>query len=157
MSITVRRAVSEDLAILLQFEQGLIKAELPMDDTIIRNEITHYYDIPAMLDDKHTIILLAEMDGHAVGCGYGKILENNRWSVNKSYGYIGFMYVDEAYRGRGISDMIIKDLCQWFRENNLNEVRLKVYEKNESAIKAYLKSGFNEHMKEMRFTIQPEG
>ncbi len=153
MSIRIRPAVIDDLPVLLEFEQGLVQAELPMDDTIIRNEVTHYYDIPALIESPEALLLIAEDGGKPVACGYGKIMENNRWSVHKLYGYVGFMYVSENYRGQGISDRIIAGLCDWFREKGLQEVRLKVYEDNPSAIKAYKKSGFSEHMKEMRMKL----
>ncbi len=154
MNIHIRKATIDDLDTLLEFEQGLIKAELPMDETIIRNEVTHYYDLPFLINSPETNLLVAEIDGKTIGCGYGRIMENERWSIEKMYGYVGFMFVLEAFRGLGVSDHIINTLCDWFRENGLKEVRLKVYENNPSAIKAYKKSGFTEHQKVMRLKIK---
>jgi GNAT superfamily N-acetyltransferase len=153
MNLSIRPASIEDLPVLLEFEQGLIKAELPMDETIIRNEVTHYYDIPYFINSPETNLLLAETDGKVIGCGYGKVMENERWSIEKQYGYVGFMFVAEAFRGKGVSDMIIRAQCEWFRKKGLKEVRLKVYESNPSAIAAYRKSGFTEHQKIMRLKI----
>jgi GNAT superfamily N-acetyltransferase len=153
MNIHIRKATLDDMPALLEFEQGLVDAERPMDDMIIAKEVTHYYDIPALIHGPDVTLLVAETDGKNIGCGYGRIMENNRWNIEKLYGYIGFMYVLPEFRGKGISDRIINRLCEWFREKGLREVRLKVYETNEPAIKAYRKSGFFEHMKEMRMKI----
>jgi GNAT superfamily N-acetyltransferase len=154
METRIRKATLEDLPILLAFEQGLIEAELPMDDHIITTEPTHYYDIPALIEAPDTILLVAETSNkEVIGCGYGKIMEGPGWSINKQYGHVGFMFVRNDYRGQGISNRIIDELCEWFRENNLKEARLRVYEKNPGAIKSYKRSGFEELRKEMRMKL----
>src|SRR5687767_12106385 len=113
----IRKATLDDLPILLEFEQGLIRAELPMDDSIITTEPTHYYDIPSLINSADTMMMVAETnDNVLVGCGYGKIMENPAWSIEKQYGHIGFMFVRDEYRGQGISNRIIDQLCAWFKE-----------------------------------------
>jgi len=154
MIVRIRKATLHDLDILLEFEQGLILAELPMDDTIISTEITHYYDIPAYIKSADTLMLVAENDKEVIGCGYGKIMDSPIWSTNQQYGHIGFMFVKDAHRGQGISNLIIDKLCEWFKENNLKEARLKVYEKNPGAIKAYKRSGFEELRREMSVKLK---
>ena len=65
-------------------------------------------------------------------------------------GYLGFMYVDEAHRGRGLNKLIIDDLILWCKSRGVNEIRLAVYQDNPSAIKAYEKVGFEKHLITMR-------
>ena len=48
--ITIRKATIEDLPVLLEFEQGVLRAERPMDRNLkIKN--TYYYDIPNLIKD----------------------------------------------------------------------------------------------------------
>ena len=74
MVIQIRTATHADLPILLEFEQGLIGADRPMDP-LLKTEKTHYYNLPKMLDNENIEIAIAEIDGKPVGCGYGKIIK----------------------------------------------------------------------------------
>ena len=49
------------------------------------------------------------------------------------------MYVEPAYRGKGINQMIIAALKTWAYSRNVTELRLDVYHDNANAIKAYEK------------------
>ena len=71
---------------------------------------------------------------------------------HKWYGYLGFMYTMPEFRGMGINQKITQGLISWCHENGLKEVRLTVYQDNESAVNAYLKSGFETHIMEMRLS-----
>ncbi|WP_226294366.1 GNAT family N-acetyltransferase [Aquimarina algicola] len=149
----IRTASIEDLPILLDFEQKIIEVERPMDPTIKQNEKINYYDIGAYITDSNTEVVVAEIDGEIVGSGYGQVRDRKRFFFPQKKGYIGFMYVKDEHRGKGISQAIIKYLCHWFQENNLHEIRLTVYEKNPKAIRAYEKAGFEKHLVEMRIDL----
>ncbi|MBP5201820.1 N-acetyltransferase [bacterium] len=49
---------------------------------------------------------------------------------------------DEAYRGRGYAGMMIESVCRELTSKGIDKVYLAVSTNNESAIKAYIKSGF---------------
>lgn len=49
---------------------------------------------------------------------------------------------DEAYRGRGYAGMMIESVCRELSSKGIDKVYLAVSTNNESAIKAYKKSGF---------------
>ncbi len=151
--MTIRPAKKEDLPILLDFEQKLIEAERPMDVTL-KTEKINYYDIGAYIDTKNTEVVVAEIDNTIVGSGYGQIRNREDYFKQKQIGYIGFIYVKEEHRGKGISQKVIQYLYDWFKTKNLDEVRLTVYEKNPRAIKAYEKVGFEKHLIEMRINLK---
>ena len=65
MKLHIRPATKEDLPVLLEFEQGLIAAERPMDPSI-RRERVHYYDLEEFLKDPDRCLLVGELDGQAV-------------------------------------------------------------------------------------------
>lgn len=152
VTITIRKASLHDLDTLLAFEQGLITAERPMDPCLAMGHI-NYYDIPALIRASQSVIMMAFDGDKPVGCGSGRIMESAGHLHESHYGHVGFMYVSEEYRGRGISGIIINSLLEWFREKGLREVRLRVYEVNSPAIKSYTKIGFMEHQKEMRLEL----
>ena len=60
--ITIRKATIEDLPVLLEFEQGVLRAERPMDRTLKLNN-TYYYDIPNLIEDPLVELVIAEIKG----------------------------------------------------------------------------------------------
>ena len=148
-SLTIRKARIDDLPILRVFEQGVIAAERPFDESI-QPDPTHYYDLPAMLESSHIELLVAETGGKVVGSGYARIEASRHYLKHQQHAYLGFMYVEPAYRGRSINKAILKALEKWAAEQGMTELRLDVYELNEPAIKAYEKAGFSKLMVQMR-------
>lgn len=149
--MTIRPATIKDLPILLDFEQKIIETERPMDPTLIQNKKISYYNIEDYILADHTEVLVAEIDGEIVGSGYGQIRNRKKYFKQKQLGYIGFIYLKKEFRGQGISQKIIQNLCNWFSSKKIEEIRLTVYDKNPKAIKAYEKVGFQKHIVEMRF------
>lgn len=146
---TIRKATLDDLGILLDFEQGLIKAERPMDPTIQEGKIS-YYDIGAFIRADDTEVVVAEFEGKIVASGYARIKDDRHYLKHDKQGYLGFMFVLEEHRGKGLNKLIIEELVKWCRDRAIYEIRLDVYEENIQAIKAYEKAGFKKHMITMR-------
>jgi RimJ/RimL family protein N-acetyltransferase len=161
MSITIRPATTADLPTLLRFEQGVISAERPMDPTIQDGPI-HYYDLYAMLASPHIHLVVAETNETAadgtnhptlIGSGYARIDPSRHYLKHTHHAYCGFMYVDPAYRGKGVNQLIIDALKAWAKSKNLTELRLDVYTTNDAAIRAYEKAGFAPYLINMRMEI----
>jgi ribosomal protein S18 acetylase RimI-like enzyme len=147
--ITIREAALHDLETLLRFEQGVIGAERPFDPTLGDDPI-RYYDIKEMIRATHIQLVVAEVDGALAGCGYARIEDAKPYLKHRQYAYLGFMYTEPEYRGRGINQRIIDSLKEWSLSRGITEMRLEVYAGNLVAQKAYVKAGFDRHMIEMR-------
>lgn len=147
--VLIRKATSNDLDTLLQFEQGVIEAELPFDPTLKHTEI-HYYDLKSFLASEQVAVMVAEKNKLVVGCGYVKIEKAKPYLQHKYYGYLGFMYVLPEHRGKGINQLIIDALKVWALSKGITELRLEVYADNLPAIKAYEKVGFQPLLLQMR-------
>jgi ribosomal protein S18 acetylase RimI-like enzyme len=152
MKITVRPATTADIPTLLRFEQGVMAAERPMDPTIKDGPI-HYYDFNVLLTSPHIHLVVAETDGTLIGSGYARIDPSRHYLKHTHHAYCGFMYVEPAYRGKGVNQLIIDSLTSWARSRNLTELRLDVYTTNVIAIRAYEKAGFSPYLINMRMGI----
>ena len=152
MSISIRKATPADLPTLLRFEQGVIAAERPMDPTIQDGPI-HYYDLNKMLTSPHIHLVVAETAGTLIGSGYARIDPSRHYLKHAQHAYLGFMYVEPAYRGKGVNQLVIDALNTWARSQNLTELRLDVYTTNENAIRAYEKAGFTPYLINMRMGL----
>ncbi|TAL46043.1 MAG: GNAT family N-acetyltransferase [Chitinophagaceae bacterium] len=153
--IIIRQANSSDLEILLRFEQGVMHAERPFDPTLKQGPL-HYYDIEELIHAPHIELVVAELNGQQVGCGYARIEKAKPYLQHSQYAYLGFMYTDPAHRGKGINKLIIESLKRWTLSQNITEMRLEVYYNNSAAIIAYEKAGFTKHMIEMRMPLKEE-
>lgn len=153
MSIIVRKANLEDLPILLEFEQGVIKAERPFDPTIKEGNIV-YYNIPDLISNPNSDIFVVEIENHIVASGYAKVKSDRHYLKHECQGYLGFMFVTDHHRGKQLNKLIIDALLEWCKSRNIFEIRLDVYPDNVSAIKAYEKIGFKRHMINMRLNIE---
>lgn len=153
ISITTRKALLEDLDVLLTFEQGIITAERPFDSTLKEGTI-HYYDIKEMIlaDDVEVIVAIA--DDTIIGSGYARIETPKNYLKHTKFAYLGFMYVVPERRGLGVINHVIKGLHSWISIHDIDEVRLDVYDENTGAIKAYEKAGFRKHMVNMRMSLK---
>ncbi|WBX77781.1 GNAT family N-acetyltransferase [Tenacibaculum ovolyticum] len=151
--ITTRAAIQEDLPILLEFEQGLINFERPFDPTL-KDEKISYYDIKAMILSDDVEVIVAVDGKRVVGSGYGRIDEAKPYLKHAKFVYLGFMFVDDSYRGKGINKLIIETLYAWAISKNTYEVRLDVYADNPGAIRAYEKAGFSKHLINMRRSLK---
>ena len=151
--ITIRKATTEDLSILYEFEQGVLHAERPMDKTLkLKN--TYYYDIPNLIDDSNVELVVGEINGVTVGCGYARIKQARDCFQFDQFSYLGFMFTKEDYRGKGVNKTIMNYLYDWSLSRGIYEVRLEVYPSNNAAIKAYEKVGMQATMHTMRIDLR---
>jgi ribosomal protein S18 acetylase RimI-like enzyme len=151
-AITVRQATTGDLDALERFQQGVVSAERAFDPTL-RSGAVHYYEIGSMLSRDDVLFLVAESDAQAVGCGFARIEEAEPFFTHEVHAYFGLMYVEPAYRGRGVNGKILDSLKRWCRARQVTETRLDVYQGNTAAIKAYEKAGFCKLSIEMRMSL----
>jgi len=145
----VRSATIDDLEDLLAFEQGIIQFERPYDPTLSEDPIT-YYDLSELIASDDTEVVVVEFESKIIASGYAKIKQALPYLDHKKYTYLGFMYTQTDFRGKGINSIVIDRLKKWSVSKGIQEIRLTVYDDNGGAIKAYEKAGFKKHIIEMR-------
>ncbi|UPZ13684.1 GNAT family N-acetyltransferase [Flavobacterium humidisoli] len=150
--ISIRPAVNADLPKLAEFLQFLVNAERPFDVTLKEGEI-FYYDIQEIILDSKSEVLVIDFNNQIIGCGYAQIRDAKPYQKHEFFGYLGFMYVDPEFRGRGYNNQLINSLKKWVLSQGITEVRLEVYSENEVAVNAYKKAGFEPISTTMRFDI----
>jgi len=150
--ISIRKADLKDLQTLLDFEQGVIKAERPLDP-FLNNGPLSYYDLPEMISSRSFHLIVAVVNEEVIASGYVRIETAQKYHKNPQHGYIGFMYVKKSFRGKKISTLILDSLRNWATKKNLKELRLDVYSNNTPAIKAYERFGFLKSLVNMRIDI----
>ena len=152
--VVIRQATVSDLEILLEFEQAMIEAERPFDPAIRRGEDVRYYDLEKLIRSTDSEILVAEIGGQVIGCGYARIEPSKAFFRHDRHSYLGFMYVVPEHRGKGVNKAVLDALEAWTESRGVNEMQLEVYVQNIAAIRAYEKSGFAANVLEMRKSLR---
>ena len=119
-SISIRTATLNDLETLLQFEQGLIAAEKPLDPFLGKGKL-YYYNIPEMITAQNVHLIVAVSNKELVASGYVRIENAKHYHKNPIHGYVGFIYVKPSFRGQKISNAILESLKSWAKNKDLNE------------------------------------
>ena len=151
--ITIREAVKSDVPVLRKYEQEVVNAERPMNPAIKESGVI-YYDLEALIENPRATILLACDGDKIVATGYALEKAAKDYLDHEAFAYLGFMYTDPDYRGRGLNGKIVDALLDWSKKAGLTEIKLDVYRDNEPAIRAYEKKGFKRHMIEMRLRTE---
>ena len=152
MKVNIRKAKLGDLDKLLEFEQDLITSERPFDESL-KNETITYYDIKKLIGDEDSQLLVAEYEGELIASGYALIRKSEAFEKCDYFSYLGFMYVDPKHRRKGINKQVIDTLIEWSKSKGIREIRLEVYDKNQSAVLAYEKLGFKRTSVKMRIEV----
>lgn len=150
--IKIRKAELNDLATLLEFEQAIIEYERPFEELMQAGKF-NYYDLKEFIAGDTAEVLVAELDGQLIGSGFARLKDSRFYLRDEYHAYLGFMYVDPNFRGKGVNQLIVKKLIDWSKNKGMKSVCLTVFEDNEAAIKAYNKVGFRKQFVEMRLNL----
>lgn len=107
------------------------------------------------VNDMQGAIYVAEYQNSIVGFIQGIITNHsdevmhNLSHVKSTDGWIGLLFLDPKYRGKGIGQLLLNKMKSYFQMNNCNTMRLKVASDNKLAIGVYAHYGFKQNDIEM--------
>lgn len=139
--MNIRVATLEDVPSLLALEQNIIDSERPYDPYLREDNVT-YYDIPGLISDSDSCLVVVESDSVIAGSGYAQIRVSRSCHSHQKHCYLGFIYLEPDYRGKSVGKLILDRLKEWGTGRNMQHFHLNVYSENKSAIRAYEKAGF---------------
>lgn len=151
--LNIRDANNDDYDALMALEQKVIEVERPFNP-LLKQQGAHYYDLKVLIADKNSRLIVGEVSGHIIGTGYLQIRDSKFALEHEQHGYLGFMFVAEAYRGHGLNKAILQALVSWGKAQGIDHFYLDVYAQNSSAVRAYEKFGFKPSMLEMTLTVE---
>lgn len=150
--VIIRQATINDLVTLKEFEQGLITAERAFN-SLVKPDPVCYYKLDEMLTDQDIDFVIGEMNDKPVACGYSRIEQAKHYYQFARQAYFGMMYVIPECRGLGINAAIMNVLKEKARQRGVTDFCLEVFSTNFSAISAYEKCGFKNHLIQMRMSL----
>lgn len=131
-TVTYRPATVEDAPVILQFIKELADHEGMLNE-VVATEETLQQTMFGVTPKAHAV--LAEIDEKPVG--FGLYFYSFSTFLGKPYIYIEDLYVQPAYRGRGIGKGFFKQLAQKALEEDCSRIEWQVLDSNESGIRFY--------------------
>jgi ribosomal protein S18 acetylase RimI-like enzyme len=93
-------------------------------------------------------LFVAESEGKITGFIQGVIIKHNKDVMFKlthrkrKDGWIGLLFVNPDARGKGVAQLLISTIREYFKNNGCVSMRLKVDSNNKLALNVYNKYGF---------------
>ncbi|MBB1151087.1 GNAT family N-acetyltransferase [Myroides sp. NP-2] len=151
----IRPAVVEDMAAL----QLLYQKQFA--DLQRHQPYSFKADFPALSflqetieDDESTFILAVDQD-HLVGMTALFIERTLPYECFVSHRYLNFadLYVEEAYRNRGIGKQLIQAVKAWASQKKVDYIELMVLKQNTEALKLYVEQEFEPVHTTLRYRL----
>jgi ribosomal protein S18 acetylase RimI-like enzyme len=103
------------------------------------------------LDDNNTCALVAEVDGKIIGYVLGMIVDLlPDIFAEQPGGFLADIYVEAAYRRKGVGRALVRELQDWFREKGVTHFDWHVAAQNADGLAFWRSVGGREVMIRMR-------
>lgn len=154
MDVTIREYREEDLENLTSMMQALVSMMAERDPhKRFRSgedfDATSYTNtLLENVSKADGMVYFAEADGQPVGCIVGSIStldpidRLNKYETKQ--GYIDALYVDDAYRGKGVADALVTSMETYFRAQGCLYSSVSCIAANDQARSFYAKQGYGE-------------
>ncbi|UCC50774.1 MAG: GNAT family N-acetyltransferase [Anaerolineaceae bacterium] len=111
-----------------------------------------------VLNDPDKTMFVAKIDEDVVGVALVELKSSIDDPIfrKRRYIHINEIAVAAAYQSQGIGRLLMERIHQWGREQDIAEIELQVWERNDQAIGFYEKLGYQKWRRTMRFTIDEE-
>ena len=151
--MTIRRATPGDEAALGRFGAALMRMHHGLDPQrfLATSDPERGYGrfLVSQLDDADTLVLVAELDGVVVGYAYASLQPMSWMDLRAACGGLHDVFVDEAVRGRGVGEALVRESIAWLEARDVPRVVLWTAARNPGARRLFERLGFRPTTVEM--------
>ena len=149
----IRTARIQDMKKLIELWKGYEDYHLSLtnDEYMKKFLQTNKDAIPEMekyfkkkISSEDSDILVADDSGKLVGFIMLSVYESSPIAEIKKYGHIGYFFVKQNMRRKGIGKEIYKKSLEWLKNKKIKRISLEVNFLNKKTIELYKKLGFKE-------------
>lgn len=133
--VTFRRAVREDVPLILEFIKGLAEYEKMSDEVVATEEILDEW----LFDKEKAEVIFAVAGGREVG--FALFFHNFSTFLGRAGIYLEDLFVKPEYRGNGYGKAILKRLAQIAVERGCGRLEWSCLDWNQPSIDFYLSLG----------------
>jgi GNAT superfamily N-acetyltransferase len=151
--VIIRPAAPEDEAPLGRYGGGLMRQHAAFDAQrflrVEHPERGYGRFLVSRLGDAESVVLVAERAGEVLGYVYAGFEPHSWKELRERCGFVHDVYVDEAARGAGIGEKLVRAAIAWLEERGSPRVMLWSAAPNRTAQRLFEKLGFRRTMVEM--------
>ena len=133
--VTFRKAVREDVPLILEFIKGLAEYEKMSDEVVATEEILDEW----LFDKEKAEVIFAIAEGEEVG--FALFFHNFSTFLGRAGIYLEDLFVKPKYRGNGYGKAILKRLAQIAVERGCGRLEWSCLDWNQPSIDFYLSLG----------------
>lgn len=133
--VTFRKAVREDVPLILEFIKGLAEYEKMSDEVVATEEILDEW----LFDKEKAEVIFAIAEGEEVG--FALFFHNFSTFLGRAGIYLEDLFVKPKYRGNGYGKAILKRLVQIAVERGCGRLEWSCLDWNQPSIDFYLSLG----------------
>ena len=133
--VTFRKAVREDVPLILEFIKGLAEYEKMSDEVVATEEILDEW----LFDKEKAEVIFAIAEGEEVG--FALFFHNFSTFLGRAGVYLEDLFVKPKYRGNGYGKAILKRLAQIAVERGCGRLEWSCLDWNQPSIDFYLSLG----------------
>ena len=133
--VTFRKAVREDVPLILEFIKGLAEYEKMSDEVVATEEILDEW----LFDKEKAEVIFAIAEGEEVG--FALFFHNFSTFLGRAGIYLEDLFVKPKYRGNGYGKAILKRLAQIAVERGCERLEWSCLDWNQPSIDFYLSLG----------------
>lgn len=132
MELTFRKAVREDIPLILQFIKELADYEKMLDQVIATEELMAQW----LFDEQKAEVIFAVVDGKEAG--FALFFHNFSTFLGRAGIYLEDLYVKPEYRGKGIGKAVLAQLAQIAVSRGCGRLEWSCLDWNQPSIEFYL-------------------
>jgi GNAT superfamily N-acetyltransferase len=101
------------------------------------------------IEDEHSVVLVAELDGQLIGYVYAAIEPLSWKELRDEAGFIHDIVVEPSHRDSGAGSLLLDAAIEWLRGRGMARVMLWTAEQNTGGQRLFARKGFRRTMVEM--------
>lgn len=129
----IRKAKVKDLEILSKKSLELLKYHQKFDKyfspSINAKGLLKSF-LKKSIYSKNYYLIVAELDKKIVGYALATLSFRPPIFKHREIGFINDVYVDENFRRKGVGKLFLREMLNWFKDNNINNIELAVHSMN---------------------------
>lgn len=98
------------------------------------------------MDSELGLVLVCTDDGKVVAYSISHVKDCPPIFQHDKMGFISDMSVNEEYRRKGIGELMLSEIYDWFEVQEVKRIELRVEPKNDIGYSFWRKHGFKEHV-----------
>ncbi len=156
MSVTVRRAVTQDARTIAEYAIKLVVQHQDYDAHRFSRLATveqaeRFYGSQIKVND--AVVLVAELEDVIIGFAYLQFEAKDHANLLENAAWLHDIYIDEAARGHNAGKSLIEESIEIAKELGADKLMLSVAAKNDYGRKFFERNRFRTTMVEMMFDL----